>query len=329
MSNILVSISCITYNHVDYIKECLEGFLKQECNFGFEILIHDDASKDGTQDIIKEYQQKYPDLIFPILQVENQYSKGVRAISQKFNFPRSRGKYIAICEGDDYWTDPLKLQKQVDILESNQDYGMVHTQTKFVVVADGVIKDSLTNREDNSFENLVHKNNIATLTTLFRKDLIIKYIDEVRPSEQKHWVAGDLPVWLWFSLNSKIYYLDDVTSVYRVIAGSMSNTVTSEKYLSFIKSRFRIKEYFIINYNQSKELLQYIKMDFLNDAEFHAVKTGDTEVLKDIRDKYRSGNKLKYLFFAILVHNKHLYRFQVNIYRLLYKLFTPRREHQF
>src|SRR5690606_25359461 len=102
-----------------FIRQCLDGIFMQKCNFEYEILIHDDASTDDTQKIIKEYQQKYPEIIKPILQTENQYSKGVRGIMARFNFPRAKGKYIALCEGDDYWTDPLKLQKQIDFLENN------------------------------------------------------------------------------------------------------------------------------------------------------------------------------------------------------------------
>lgn len=121
---ILVSISCITYNHAPYIRQCLDGFLMQQCNFDYEILIHDDASTDGTQEIIREYQEKYPDIIKPLIQKENQWSKGIRSMNATFNFPRAQGKYIALCEGDDYWTDPYKLQKQVDFLEANPYYSL-------------------------------------------------------------------------------------------------------------------------------------------------------------------------------------------------------------
>ena len=120
----LVSICSITYNHAPYIRQCLDGFLMQETNFKYEIIIHDDASTDGTTEIIKEYAEKYPDLITPIFQSENQYSKGLRGFYARFVFPRAKGKYIALCEGDDYWTDPLKLQKQVDFLEANPEYVM-------------------------------------------------------------------------------------------------------------------------------------------------------------------------------------------------------------
>lgn len=119
----LVSISCITYNHAPYIRQCLDGFMMQQTNFAFEVLIHDDASTDGTTEIIKEYEEKYPDIIKPLYEEENQWVKGRRG-SAVFNFPRATGKYIAMCEGDDYWTDPLKLQKQVDFLEANPEYVM-------------------------------------------------------------------------------------------------------------------------------------------------------------------------------------------------------------
>lgn len=129
MTNPLVSICCITYNHALFIRKALDGFLMQEPPTGvskdepwYEILIHDDASTDGTDKIIKEYAAKYPDRIFPLYEEENQYTKG--ADMDSFNYRRVRGKYIAYCEGDDYWTDPKKLQMQVDFLESNPEYSV-------------------------------------------------------------------------------------------------------------------------------------------------------------------------------------------------------------
>jgi len=118
----LVSISCLTFNHGPFLRQCLDGFLMQKTSFPFEIIIHDDCSTDDTAMIIEEYTQRYPNIIFPIYQPENQYSKGFRGMTVKYNFPRCRGKYIALCEGDDYWTDPSKLQKQIDFLEVNPDF---------------------------------------------------------------------------------------------------------------------------------------------------------------------------------------------------------------
>ena len=116
---ILVSICCATYNHGLYIRSALEGFVNQKTNFKYEILIHDDASTDDTTKIIKEYEKKYPELIKPIYQKENQYSKGIKV--GNLNYQRAKGKYIAVCEGDDYWIDNTKLQQQVDYMESHPE----------------------------------------------------------------------------------------------------------------------------------------------------------------------------------------------------------------
>jgi glycosyltransferase involved in cell wall biosynthesis len=124
ISEPLVSVSCLSFNHSSYIRQCLNGILSQKTNFSFEIVLYDDASTDGTVKIIQEYVSRFPNLFNVLIQKENQYSKGIRGIAPKFNFPRCRGKYIAFCEGDDFWTDPLKLQKQVDFLEKNPGFMM-------------------------------------------------------------------------------------------------------------------------------------------------------------------------------------------------------------
>ena len=115
-----VSISCVTYNHKDYIATALESFLMQKTTFKFRIYVHDDASTDGTADILRQYAQKYPDTIVAILQKKNMYFKNVR-ISAEFIYPRVKGKYVALCEGDDFWIDDGKLQKQYDYMEAHPD----------------------------------------------------------------------------------------------------------------------------------------------------------------------------------------------------------------
>lgn len=152
-SNILVSICCITYNHAPFIRKALDGFLMQQppscvqqgakMNDWCEILIHDDCSTDGTTEIVKEYAAKYPDVIFPLYEEVNQYSKGVKV--DFYNYKRARGKYIAYCEGDDYWTDPYKLQKQVDFLNENLDYSACFHRVKHHnVYTDEYLDDACT-----------------------------------------------------------------------------------------------------------------------------------------------------------------------------------------
>ena len=130
---VMVTVLCLTYNHMAYIKQCLDGFLMQDTSFKFEVIVHDDASTDGTTEILKEYVLKYPDIIRPIIETENQYTKvGFSGLFLQMS-RKSNGKYIALCEGDDYWTDPYKLQKQVDFLESHPDYVMCsHKWNEFI-----------------------------------------------------------------------------------------------------------------------------------------------------------------------------------------------------
>lgn len=124
----LVSICCLSYNHASFIRQSFEGMLMQQ-GVDFEILVHDDCSTDGTTDIVREYAAKYPNIIFPLYEDVNQYQNGKAGEIDFFNYKRARGKYIAYCEGDDYWTDPLKLQKQVAFMENHPDYSVCFHET--------------------------------------------------------------------------------------------------------------------------------------------------------------------------------------------------------
>ena len=128
---IAVSVFCLAYNHEKYIRHALEGFVNQKTDFKYEVFIHDDASTDGTAAIIREYEEKYPELIKPIYQTENQYSQGIK-IGDTHLYPRARGKYICWCEGDDYWCSEDKLQKQYDAMEAHPECSMCVHKVKCV-----------------------------------------------------------------------------------------------------------------------------------------------------------------------------------------------------
>lgn len=240
-SDILVSVICLTYNHSSFIKQCLDGFVMQETNFNYEVIIHDDASTDDTQDIIKEYAQKYTDIFVPILQKENQYSKHVQ-IGSTFIYPICRGKYVAFCEGDDYWTDPLKLQRQVDFLESHPEYGLIHTQAKEYIQQEGRF-GRIIGKNVSSFEELLRKDTICTLTVMVRRELVAKYYEDINPS-QYNWKMGDYPIWLYCSTKMKMHFLPEVTSVYRVLQSSMSHSLDPRKTLEFSHSIKDVKMFF-------------------------------------------------------------------------------------
>jgi glycosyltransferase involved in cell wall biosynthesis len=137
----VVSICSLAYNHESYVRDCLEGILMQETTFPVEILIHDDASTDNTANIIREYEARYPRLIKSICQTENQFSKG-KVGAPLHAFPGKRGEFMAYCEADDYWTDPSKLQKQVDFLDRNPDYVMCYHDAKIVDESGNIVAES-------------------------------------------------------------------------------------------------------------------------------------------------------------------------------------------
>ena len=216
-NQIVVSIRCLTYNHAPYIRQCLDGFVKQKTNFRFEAIVHDDASTDGTQDIIREYAEKYPDIIKPIYETENQYSKrdgSLRRVIDSAMSPTS--KYIAICEGDDYWTDPQKLQKQVDFLEGHSDYTMTCHRVKCFSESDQKFI-----REDYCYEKSqdIRVKDIIYRTGLFIPTCSIIYRKEVKdnyPDYCTKCLVGDYPLQIMCAMKGKTYYFNDLMGVYRV-----------------------------------------------------------------------------------------------------------------
>lgn len=208
-SEIVVSVCCLVYNHAPYLRECFEGFVMQKTNFPIEILVHDDASTDGSQEIIKEYTAKYPTLFKPIYQKENQYSKGI-GVSVTYQFPRAKGKYIALCEGDDYWTDPYKLQKQVDFLENNHEYSMCFHQVN--VIENGKTQSTLFSNleaKDYTAREIYENWTVPTCSVLFcTKMFNVK-------SWGKSVYFGDIVVFLNLAERGKLHCLDLCGATYR------------------------------------------------------------------------------------------------------------------
>jgi glycosyltransferase involved in cell wall biosynthesis len=238
----IISVCCITYNHVSYIRQCLDGILMQRTTYPFEIIINDDCSTDGTTEIIKEYVSKYPDIIVPIFHGENQYQKGVRGIYAKFVFPKARGKYIALCEGDDYWIDPLKLQKQVDFLEKNPEYGMCYTKSIAYFQESKRFGKSFGGELPNTFSAFLYENRVPTQSVVYKRTLYTEYKEEI--GYHPEWQMGDYPIYLWFTVKSKVYFLPEVTSVYRCLKNSASHFTNRTDWIRFRINAFEISKYF-------------------------------------------------------------------------------------
>jgi glycosyltransferase involved in cell wall biosynthesis len=215
---IIVSIRCLVYNHEPYLRQCLEGFVMQQTNFRFEAFVHDDASTDGSVAIIKEYAEKYPNIIKPYLETENQYSKHDGTII-KLSFAACKGKYVALCEGDDYWTDPLKLQKQVDYMESHPDCMMCFTNA-IMHWEDG------SGRPDRLFAPALEERDYEgpemteewitpTASFLFRRSVWDSDFYRGLSKVPQMRLAGDIPLVLTCKRFGQVHALKDVTCVYR------------------------------------------------------------------------------------------------------------------
>lgn len=211
----MVSVYLITYNHDIYIRQALDSILSQKTDFAYEVIVHDDASTDGTTEIVQEYAQKYPEIIVPIIQKENQYSKQVN-IYKTFIVDNIRGKYIAGLEGDDYWCDENKLQKQVDFLESHLEYSAcVHNSTILDCRTNSTkLMNVYTDDRDIQLEDILENGNHSfhVSSILYRSEL-----DEFYPEfmEIPKGLFGDLPLRLLLSCYGKIHYFAKSMSVYR------------------------------------------------------------------------------------------------------------------
>ncbi len=218
----MVSVSCSTYNHEKYIERCLQGLVMQKTNFKYEVIVHDDASTDGTASIIRKYYEMYPEKIVPILQTENQYSKGV-SVFNTFLSPKIKGKYIALCEGDDYWVDEYKLQKQYDAMERNPECSMcVHSTT--CVDRDGNPIDRVFPPVDIPSGVLTSQKIIDLLPQwLFQWTSYFCRVDDYRIIQSEFEIrhlfpVGDMKIVYYMAALGDYYYLRDTMSCYRVCA---------------------------------------------------------------------------------------------------------------
>ena len=214
---VMVSVCCTAFNHANYIADALEGFIKQNVDFPIEILVHDDASTDGTQDVILEYEKRYPHLIKAICQKNNQYLQGRYAFAHIL-YPMARGKYIAFCDGDDYWTDPLKLKKQVEFLENNPDY-VICGHDAYIINEFGIVSNSKlpdVHKRDAVSRKLQKNRDILALSICFRN------LRVPIPEEYSNVMNGDAFLFSWLGNFGHYKYMDDIKpGAYRVHAGGM------------------------------------------------------------------------------------------------------------
>jgi glycosyltransferase involved in cell wall biosynthesis len=220
---IKVSVIVHTYNHEKFIAQTLESIVSQEVNFEYEVIVGDDASKDSTPEIITQYQIKYPTIIKPMLHPVNMGGFGKNNTLATLEV--CQGKYIAAMDGDDYWTNPQKLQKQVDFLEQNPDF-VACFHNALIHFEDGSHPDEFVNNDSQraitSIEDLVGEDEVwymATSAVMFRNGILKDYPKWFHESK-----SGDIPRYILLGKHGKFFYINEVMSVYRKNGGGMSFT---------------------------------------------------------------------------------------------------------
>lgn len=211
-----VIVWCITYNQKNYIKDALEGFVMQKTNFRFEVIVHDDKSTDGTTEIVLEYAKRYPNIIKPYIEEENQWSKGglkriIDIMNEKFRI----APYIAFCEGDDYWTSPNKLQKQVDFLEHNKEYSMCFHRAKIKYECDNIAWIGCENIQDRDYSptEIFVNWTVATASVVCRKESMTYYSNLKKADDIYNY---DIFIFLSCAMVGKLRGMSEMYSVYRI-----------------------------------------------------------------------------------------------------------------
>jgi len=211
----MVSVLCATYNQAGYIRQALDSFLMQRTNFDFEILVHDDASTDGTAEIVQDYERKHPDIVKPLYQTVNQYSKGVKITP--LNAARAKGRYVALCEGDDYWTESCKLQEQVEFMNAHPGYALcVHSSFKVSPTGEpvGLVRPAMEDKDFTIGEIVVENPGFFLTSSLLFPTRFV----QILPEYYFACPVGDWPLILFLSSQGKVHYMDQVMSAYRMNA---------------------------------------------------------------------------------------------------------------
>ncbi len=240
---IIVSIQCLVYNHEAFLRDCLEGFVMQKTNFKFEAIVHDDASTDGSADIIREYAERYPEIIKPIYQKENLYKKDLVKL-RKVVICSLIGEYIAFCEGDDYWTDPYKLQKQVDFLEANPEYMMCFHNAKLLYEGNATTHFEAGIVEERNYlgNEFLKKWIVPTASVVVRRE--VRSFTYKNPSRILY---GDIILLLTANELGLVRGMKDCMSVYRVQGNSAIHSSDSDRkfregslaHYQFIRDNFK------------------------------------------------------------------------------------------
>ena len=298
MMQSLVTVIMITYGHEHYIEQAIRGVFIQKTNFSINLIIANDGSPDGSDDVIKAVITEAPDNI-QVSYVRHQKNMGMIS-NFLFALTQAKSQYVALCEGDDYWIDPLKLQRQVRYLEENLDTGMVCGNClRYMETNRSFLKDKVrSNNREIRLQELFYLNPVVTLTTLFRGSFLPSIIDFFKKDFNPHWKMGDFPIWLLIAMQAKIVKLGNIDGVYRMLSESASQRNNIDSEMAFIESAYDIKLFFVKQSGLSPEYTRIARKALIaqkliisychknrsraTDVMLHVIKTGEGLSFKNV-----------------------------------------------
>lgn len=306
-----VSIQCLVYNHEKYLERCLDGFLEQDTNFPFEVVIHDDASTDNSAEIIRQYEARFPKIIHPIYEKENLYSKKDGSLGRTVR-SQLRGEYIALCEGDDYWCSKKKLQKQVDFLDSNPSYSACTHLTKTIDLAKS--REYIYGRfpQENvilKLSDFLCKMPCHTSSILCRRDFFINRPEWCYP--KGGYGGGDYPLTIYLSLNGPIIRFGEIMSVYRKgVPGSWTKRIATN-----VCTRMKVYESNVRTLQMAKKWSE--EHGLRNDDDFNQALVYHNYVLKLLLGDFKAAKSDMYSQYwkseTFIQHIKHYLRYYIKI----------------
>ena len=247
MREVMLSVVMTTYNHERYIATAIESVLRQQTDFPIEIVVGEDCSTDRTLNILLDYQSQYPEAIRI---VRSESNVGFRE-NYRRTIAAAHGRYIAMLDGDDYFTHRKKLQMQVELLEQNPDVGMCYGRSERVDES-GATTIYPEGECTTTLEAMLRRNPAENCTVVARKELVERYYADIRPEEHPEWLTDDLPMWLWFAANSRCMAIDCPMSVHRVLNESVSHSPNYKRRMAFVDSLYDISLWYDRRYNDSR-----------------------------------------------------------------------------
>lgn len=303
--HMMVSVIMLAYNHEKYIAQAIESVVNQQTNFPFELIIGEDCSTDKTADIISDYAKKFPNIITVLSSESN---VGITANETRC-LEHALGKYICYCEADDFWCKDSKLQMQVDFLEKNPDFGLVHGDVNHYFESTNTTEKDVNKSQNSTIPSgdiyeflMLPSHSIKTMTVCYRRSVFDNYYFQNQEIRAKKWFLVDISIWLMIAMHSKIHYLDETLATYRLLNESMSRSKNPHKIYEFHQMISEIRHYFLAKKSVSNETKKQIEQESAKSLFYDSYNLKNKKLIRDanlqlMKSDYSLSFKEKFMYY--------------------------------